>query len=182
MEDEAAGRQIIRRSMYEDANKLATALLRHERVQQLLCDGTAETPILWEKDGIKCKLKADYLKGRGKLIIDYKTTRATTSSEYYRAAAEYGYHRAAAWYFDGVAALTGEEPEGFLHVVQNKDYPEIIGFHEITGEMMEVGRAENEFAFKQIKGRLISGDWATWTDNVEKAELPYWYRAKGAHQ
>jgi hypothetical protein len=179
---ESENKTVITAKMEATVNTLVSALVKNKRVLNLISGGTAETPILWEKDGLKCKLKADYIKGNGELIIDYKTTTAKTPEEYYKGAAAFGYHRAAAWYVDGVTQLTGQEPEGFLHIIQNKDYPEIIGFSLFRGKILETGRAENEFAFEQIKRRLESGNWSTWPDAAVDGELPYWYNMKGAHQ
>jgi hypothetical protein len=173
---------IITHKIYEEAVRLVTPLRKHKGVMVLLSDGRSEVPIIWERDGIKCKMKADFIRNGGTAIFDYKTTRTTTPTAYFKSMASMGYHRAVAWYIDGIKSATGEEPELFAHIVQNKEYPELIGFPKFPQHMIEAGRAENNYAIEQIKRRLESNQWNPWGEGFMDADFPEYYRLKGAHQ
>ena len=176
---ETGKKDLVTAKMHQEAKVMAEALLKNKVARQIMQEGTYEEPMLWERDGIKCKIKTDFF--RKGLIVDYKTTRENTPEDYFRAAANLGYHRAAAWYLDGVEAVKGTRPQGMLHIVQNKDYPENIGFPVFTKEMIEAGTVENEFAFAEICKRLLSGDWSDWPQKIINAAFPEWYKLKGQH-
>jgi len=160
-----------------EAEELAENLLLNPIARQIMQECTFESPALVEKDGLKCKIKRDMR--RNGLIIDYKTTTAITKAAYWKSCADYGYHRAAAWYLDIDEIERGERARGFMHIVQNKKYKDLIGFPVFTEEMIKLGTVENDFAFAEIKQRLQSGNWAEWPQKIISAEFPDWYKVKG---
>lgn len=57
-----------------------------------------EKEYFWNYDGWKCKSKVDAVDHDNKVLIDLKTTRATTLDEFLKSCSEYDYDRQAAWY------------------------------------------------------------------------------------
>lgn len=173
------GRDVVTQTIFEQANVLATALLKNPLAKLILQKGTREEPQLVEMHGLPCKIKTDVR--HDDLIWDYKTTRELSPRSYFKAAENMGYHRSASWYLDVTEIAVGSRPRGVGHIVQNKDFPDVIGFPVFTEEMINIGYGENLWAVAEIKRRLAANDWLPWPPKMTNMEFTDWYKAKGAH-
>lgn len=160
---------------YAAAVIMRDALFRNSGVRKLLKEGSPEKPLYWE-NGISCKAKLDYY--RNGLIVDYKTTTSVTPEDFAKSIVNFGYHRQAAWYMEGVEKITGERPVGFVFIVQEKELPDAIGIYSIEPEALEVGKEENEHAISVISERLITGKWSAFPETIKPMQLPAWYKSK----
>lgn len=172
---ENEGKTLITHEEFQQAQRLRDAAMRNNAVKALLGQGSAEKPLFWE-NGISCKAKLDYY--RDGLILDYKTSTSASPRDFSKALVNFGYHRQAAWYMDGIERVLGERPRGFVFIVQEKDVPEAIGVYEIDGTALSFGQTENEEAIREISNRLDTGDWNAFPQSIELVGLPGWYRSK----
>lgn len=171
-EAENAGKVIIDFDMFDQANDMAEAVMRHQSARTLLFGGEAEKPIMW-KNGINCKGKLDCWK-QG-LILDYKTVASAEPEDFKKSILNFGYHRQAAWYMDGVERVTGERPKGFVFIIQEKTLPDAVGVRALDEESLRKGHEENMRALEQITERLETGNWRAYPDRIETTSLPAWY-------
>lgn len=170
------------------AEDMRDAMFDNKAVKALIGNGASEEPVTWyrepsDADGLMCKCKLDYL--RSGLIIEYKTTTDTREDELRKTMANFGYHRQMAWEEEAATHAHGVRPKGSIMIFQDKDIHENIAIHPLSFEAMERGRAENDYAYGEIKRRLSlhrSGGYRPWASHEEKImqplELPRYYDFK----
>lgn len=166
------GKTVVTQESYQEAITLARAMQKNSAVQQLLQKGEAELPLFWQ-NGIDCKAKLDYY--RKGLILDYKTSIAADKKSFEKSLLNFGYHRQAAWYLDGVERCYGERPKGFIFIVQDKNLPEAIGVYAIEQSAIDIGRTENTTALAEITTRLDNNSWEAFPKEIQPIGLPAWY-------
>lgn len=167
----------VRPKEYEDIVDMINIAKENTIISSLLIDGKAEEPVYWtdEETGLKCKAKLDF--NREGLVIDYKTSKSSAPEEFSKSIANFGYHRQAAFYMEAYKQKTGEQPDGFVFVVQDKGcYEDIAAFNIFDGDL-ELGKEENRIAMHEMAERLESGDWTTHPNKIQSIELPYWYKS-----
>jgi exodeoxyribonuclease VIII len=174
------GKTVIKEEMYDEAMLLADSLHRNTDVTSLIRHGISEQECFWERENdfgvIKCKAKFDYC--RDGLLIDYKTSTCAAEDDFTKSLATYGYHRQAAWYMDAVERTTGQRPQAFVLIVQEKDLPEAISIYAVDDYALQIGHEENEAALRCITKRLNTGDWTAYHSGIKAITLPGWYRSK----
>ena len=110
------------------------------------------------------------------MIIDYKTTEDASENGFSKSIAQWGYHRQDAWYMDGVQAVYGERPRGFVFIVQEKENPDNIGIYSLLDQDRELGALENEAASIKIAERLETGNWKSYPEMIVPVALPAYYK------
>ncbi len=82
--------------------------------------GDSELTMVWDDDGVPCRLRADRISGDRAVIVDAKFTKASAHPEAWGRSqlAGMGYYLSAAFYRRGVAALCGVEPSYVFLVVE----------------------------------------------------------------
>jgi hypothetical protein len=144
--------------------------------------GAAEQTMIWRdaEFGVWCRTRPDYLPPHGRYLVDYKTSVSADPREFGRRMMDYGYHQQAAWYLDGVAAVTGERPERFAFVVQEKTPPYLVSVCWVAPEALEIGRELNRFATGLFAWCLSTGEWPGYRETPGEApraftvSLPGW--------
>lgn len=143
--------------------------------------GEFQRTIKWLDDEtglwLRCRLdKLAYLK-EGLFPSDIKTCRSNRPRQFSNDAYEYGYHRQAAWYWDGLVEA-GEEPEAWLNVTIGKPDPQECIVYEMKPEAVTLGREQNRKLLRELAERLESKDWhpREWNQVLELDMPPYAYR------
>lgn len=173
-EDRESGKTAVTEEVYLQACGMFEALQRNNAVKQLLSAGESELPLMWNNGHIQCKGKMDrYREG---LIIDYKTTEDASENGFSKSIAQWGYHRQDAWYMDGVQAVYGERPRGFVFIVQEKENPDNIGIYSLLEQDRELGALENKRASIAIAERLETGNWRSYPEIIIPVGLPAYYK------
>ena len=108
--------------------------------------------------GVWCRTRPDYLPPHRRYLVDYKTSVSADPREFGRRMLDYGYHQQAAWYLDGVQAVTGDLPERFAFVVQEKTPPYLVSVCWVDADSIEIGRELNRFAIGIFAHCLRSGE------------------------
>lgn len=144
------------------------ALLADPVAGQAFAGGTAEQAMFWRdrEFGTWCRTRPDYLPPHRRYLVDYKTSVSADPREFGRRMLDYGYHQQAAWYLDGVEAVTGERPERFAFVVQEKTPPYLASVCWVDPEAIEVGRELNRFAISVFAWCLRRGEWPGYRDHA----------------
>lgn len=125
--------------------------------RSLLKDADFEASCFWVDpiSGIRCKARPDVLAAGH--VVDIKTTRAI---RYFRQDAEvYGYIRQAAWYLDGVRAVTGKRIDKFIFIAVEKKAPFDSQVFELGPKALAKARAENDESLARYNACLRSNEW-----------------------
>ena len=144
----------------------------------LTAPGEFQHTIKWLDDEtglwLRCRFdKVSYLPV-GLFGCDVKTCANNSPRAFTSAIAEWGYHRQAAHYLDGLIAL-GEEPDGWVNITIGKPDPQTCIVYELDEEWIKLGREQNRKLFRELAQRLQSDDWRPRTyDQVLKLTPPQW--------
>lgn len=172
--NENDGKSILTNDMVKNVYSMVNAVKSNEVANKLLRNGEAEGDVFFEMYGMPCKSKIDYR--REGLLIDYKTTLASSIEAFKRSSVKYGYHRQVAFYMDAYKAKYGEYPKGFVFLLQNKEIHNGVGFCSLDEEAVDTGRYENEIAANAIKRRLDENDWDMFEQKIVSFGLTDWYK------
>lgn len=158
----------------EKAQAMASAVLAHPIASDILSFGEAETTIRWtdEASGIECKGRADHV--RPGLFVDLKGTRGISPKDFAKSVSNYGYASQAAFYSDGLQAMTGE-PRAFGIIAVESSAPWRVRIYEPDDEAMAEGRALYRRLLRRLAECRESGIWSNEPD-IESISLPRWHR------
>lgn len=144
--------------------------------------GKAEVPLYWTDPatGVPLRCRLDWLPDREsdyhRLVIpDYKTAESGHPEKFRKSAMDYGYHRQAAWYIDGVRALGMDDDPRFVFVVQEKNPPYLVSVVELGELSLNIGRNLNYEARRIYAECVQSGHWPGYGDEITQVELPDYY-------
>jgi exodeoxyribonuclease VIII len=173
------GRQAVSEEMFAIADSCAKAVLSHPVAKGLLdVPGTSEESFYWrdEPEGVLCRCRPDFFQAGG-WIVDLKTTVHASPHDFSKSSANFRYHVQAAYYLDGVEAVTGIRPEKFVFVAVEKTAPYEVAVYEATEDFIGEGRAayrENLHAYAEC---FFSGEWPGYPEAIMPLGLPRWARA-----
>ncbi|MGZ6369962.1 MAG: PD-(D/E)XK nuclease-like domain-containing protein, partial [Bdellovibrionota bacterium] len=107
---------------------------------------------------------------------DFKSAEDASPEGFQRACDRYDYHRQAAWYVDGVQAITGKAPL-FVFAVYETSSPFAAAFYYATPEMLREGRTENRALLLKYAHCLKENRWPGYSEEILPIDLPA-YRTK----
>ena len=177
-EAEADGKEII---FTEDAETLAAmraALLASSRKRALTtAKGRYELSIVWTDphSGLLCKGRVDKLIESIRTVIDLKKCQDARAHQFGSAAATYGYDIQAAFYMDGLEAITGQ-PHDFVFLCQEDEAPYSSAMYSVVkgDETYSAGRAKYRNLIAGLAACKKSGVFPDYGDDVEPLALPKW--------
>ena len=102
-----------------------------------------EVTAIWQDGltGILCKARFDALGANAGIIVDIKTTTDASEDGFTRTIYDRGYHRQAAHYIAGAAAL-GVTITDYILIAVEKEPPYAVSYNRLTDEAIECGAAE----------------------------------------
>ncbi len=167
---------------FERAQWMEDAIRKHPYAGDLFKNGSGEQSLFWRdaESGVMCRARPDWLPAPGSAIFaDYKTCASADPDFLQRQIANFGYHRQAAWYMDGIQMLKLCDNPRFLFVFQEKDPPHLITVIELTLEDIDRAAVENRKARAVFANCQAKNDWPGYTDDkVLSLGLPYWARSR----
>lgn len=121
--------------------------------------GRAEQSMFWRDRaaGVWCRARPDYMPDNHAYVVDYKTSTTANPRDLSRIAYDQGWHQRAAWYLDGVAAVTGVAPEEYWFVVQSKKPPHLVSVVKLDTFAIDAGRQECRAALDAFARCLAGG-------------------------
>ena len=166
--------------------RMVESVRRHPRASWLLdAPGHFEHSIVWtdEETGLQLRARPDKLALLNPaIIVDVKTTRAETYSQFQKHLAEYGYHRQLAWYEDGVKAL-GIDVEASALITVDKTPAHECHVYEVTRSAIELGRMENRDLLTELKYRIDANNWESRDAGaIIEIDVPMWAYAATANR
>ena len=155
----------------------------HKVIRLLRQRGGYEATAVWEMEGELCKGRLDKLIPRNEklppVIVDLKKCRLGHAklSEFQKAIVNYSYDMKAAWYVDGVTALTNDPPL-FVWIAVEEEYPYGINVVQADKETLLVGRIR----YRELLGKYLrakaSGIWEGYTTEIVSGGLPDWMKIR----
>lgn len=168
---------------YKKVIGMRNAILANEDAKKLLSGGIAEQTIVFsdKKSGICQKVRPDYIKNNGKILIDIKTTSDASIEEFSKEIAFHNYHFQMAMYSQGAEAFYGKKPEGVFFIVVENSNDEETGFenpevaiYAADNTVLEIGDYEYKKALKKLSECIEKNQWPGIQKEVELISLPHW--------
>ena len=179
----AEGKVPILQAELEQVDGMAAAIREHP-VASVLFDpdlgGAPEQSLFWRDPAwdVMRRARLDWMppvRDDGRLIIpDYKTTTSAELRSIAKSISTYGYAQQDGWYRDVVQGLGLAEAPAFVFVFQEKTPPYLITVVEIDAPSLRVGRAKNDRALEVFTECTATGEWPSYSTDVELISLPAW--------
>lgn len=174
---ESRGLEVIKGKDLEKALYMADAVRSHWQCSVLFDNRhTAEEPIYWEYNGVRCKAKPDIVTelpdGR-RIIGDLKTTDSANPDHCRKSIMKWGYYRQAAWYLSGMEAI-GKPCDAFVIMFVEKARPHLVTCFDVADKALIKGMSECDKAIERLKECLKSGVWPCYTKDILTFDLPDW--------
>lgn len=182
----AEGREVITADELQHLRNVQERIARDPIAGPLLAaEGNTESSLFWDDPitGIPMRCRPDFWRKDG-YIVDVKKTADASTYGFGRSCLEFGYDRQAAIYTDGITAVTGTAPKGFifLAIEGNKDWTNIkVQAHSVEADVLEQGRRRRDAGladYVRIKAEF-GPDTSKWPDAIASAikplRIPYHY-------
>ena len=178
----AANRIPLLVDQYDKVCAMRASVFNHPIAGRAFQDGEAEQSLFWKHPefGFWGKTRPDYWPERRPYLVDLKTSVSAAPDDFSKAVVNYGYHQQCAWYLDGVAAITGENPDRFAFVVVEKEPPYLVSVCWLDSAAIEWGRILNRRAAGVFAWCLEHDRWPGFQPDVAQApaafnvSLPVW--------
>lgn len=179
-EAENAGKTCLTADQMAAIEEMVASVRQHSGAASLLSSGMAEMSGFWidGETGIECKCRPDFLAMAGETItgiVDVKTCCDASADGFSRAIATLGYDIQAAFYQDGLKAVTGRTVP-FYFIAVEKEAPYAVAAYKASEEVIEVGRAKYRGALQLLKWCRENNQWPAYQPNgeIETINLPRW--------
>jgi hypothetical protein len=151
------------------------SVFNHNGAAKLLHEGEAETSLFWtdEYTGLPCRMRPDWMCSRG--LADLKSCITAGKDGFSKAVASLGYDVQAAFYIDGMKAVTGKTVN-FYFIAVEKNAPFSTACYMASQEMIEVGRAKYRGALELLKWCQDNNSYPGYQPGgqIETIDLPRW--------
>ena len=177
--EQAESLTVIEQALYDNAAEIAAAVKAHPVAAKLLQGERAELSYFWERDGIECKCRPDYLRTDIKTAVDFKTTQCSAPDKFTKSAYDYRYHVQAAWYLDGLRAC-GVDVEHFIFIAVETKEPYTVMCYAADDLMIQLGRMTASSDFETYKNAVVTENWHGYEEipEIHSLSLPDWVARK----
>jgi exodeoxyribonuclease VIII len=158
---------------FNQIEQVATVLWEHPYLKLIRGKFKCEASLFWINNGVKCKGRVDSFSPDLNTIFDVKTTK--DAKNFSKSIIEYGYHRQAAYYLDGLTAVTGEVYDEFVWICVEVEAPYLCALYKADKTMLEIGRQEYQSDLLQFAESKAKNEWLGLPTTVETISLPSWY-------
>ena len=192
--DEAieAGKTVLKHDDHLTAIRVADALSENNLAMTALSKGVTEETIVWQdaETGVWLRARPDFRPdsivsgGPVRVLADLKFMSPTFCSPhgFGRAIDNFGYHQSAAFYFEGIRQVYGEEPTHWLNIVCEKaekpSDPVTVSLYELPSEDIHRGRLLNRQAIRIFADCLSADRWPAYADGPMPVGLPEYARKR----
>lgn len=176
------GKQILKASDYERCLTMRDAVHKCNTARGLITGQVHFQPsIVWHDrmSSMLCKGRLDAWNAELETVIDIKTTRDASFFKFRNAVHQFGYHRQAAWYLDGMLA-NGKSPKHFVIIAVENEAPYNVAVYKLIDdkpdEGVQRGRKENEELLKKYRACLATNIWPGYPDDIQLMGSPNWVK------
>lgn len=174
--DEHEGSQILNRTEWTTAHQIREAISWHKRAAGLFVGGQAEVTIVAEVNGIRVKIRIDYLIEHDDriVIVDLKTTgRSAHPSKFVQSAWDLGYHLQAGLY-TCIASLEFNKPCSFVIVAAETVNPSPAGVvvYDFPPDLINWAESKMVAAIDTFSDHRAADHWPGISDEVLTMGVP----------
>lgn len=169
---------IVSADLFTQAECQRQAVHDVKALANLLSKGDAEVSVFWKDKatGLRCRARPDLLHWhapKAVTVLDIKTISELTADSVQKAVANYGYHRQAAHYVNGLRA-SGLHVEEFVFGFVSSSYPYLAAAYVLDDESMAQGRDEVDELLSRFNECQKLGQWPAFGDGYQATGLPAW--------
>lgn len=170
-----AGKKVLSADSYATIQAMVASLKTRSEVNILLEGCVTEQSFYWvdEDTGVLCKCRTDALSDLA--ILDAKSTIDANPSGFSKECAKYHYDLSAAYYMDGVKAVTGRDYP-FVFLASEKEAPYASAVYQASDAFIENGRRKYKAALARIAECRRTNSWPGYqpTGLIDMIDLPRW--------
>jgi exodeoxyribonuclease VIII len=166
------GKDVISASNLESLSKMRDSIRQHPDAVDAL-QGYIEKPLFWKVDGTACKGRPDVVNDDFSLIPDLKKCKDASPDAFRRQAHNLLYHWQAAFYVDGLKAITDHDYEFWFVCVEDTE-PYGCAVYKAGPKFLELGRAGYRKALEQYNACKLAGNFPAYPKGVMVLEPPAW--------
>lgn len=163
---------------YDKVRFAGDSLMSHFFVRKILPDLISESSLFWldPETKVKCKGRLDSYHKDLKAIFDVKTTKSVKG--FMQSVLDYGYHKQASYYLDGLATLTSEAYDDFYWLTVEMEAPYLCKVYKAAPGLLDYGQAEYKALLKRFNVCKTSNKFPGLSEDIETLDLPAWYTSR----
>lgn len=168
------GKAIISQEDLAAIMEMDKSVKSHPLAKNLIGTGTNEVSVFWNDSfsGLPCKARPDKVPGQNTLV-DLKKTRGASAHSFQRSIIDFGYHRQAAFYLDGMRKATGENYDLFAFIAVEDSEPYRVEVYTLSQDFINYGRTEYQRLINIENNCRQKGEWPNYTSaEATEIELP----------
>lgn len=137
--------------------------------------GESEVTLVWDDDGLACRVRPDRMSMDHTIFVDYKTVTRTAEPETFgrTALAGMGYYNSGVFYRRGGKAAFGVVPE-YVFLVQEQEPPFLCSLVGLDPAAIALGERKVARAMSTWRTCMRTGQWPSYPNRVVYPELPPW--------
>ncbi|MHB8123131.1 MAG: PD-(D/E)XK nuclease-like domain-containing protein [Desulfuromonadaceae bacterium] len=170
------GKAIITAEDLKTIGAMSGSIKAHPMASQLIGCGTNEVSVFWKDafSDLLCKCRPDIIPGEiQRTLIDLKKTRDASPHGFQRAITSFGYHRQAAFYLDGMNAITQGGYDVFAFIAIEDAEPYRVEVYTLSPTFVERGRSEYQYLINIERRCREAGKWPNYQNaEVTEIEMP----------
>lgn len=168
---------ILTQQEHDDLTCMVESVLEHPQASMLLRNGRPEVTGRFTdpETGVRCKIRPDYLtfdKDEQIYVVDIKTTRNSSPGLFSNDIWKFKYHLQIAFYYDGIKAITGKEPEAAAFISVEKTAPYSTHVYWADDDMLAQGRQWYQHGLRIYKKCIETGKWPAPQEEAIMLSLP----------
>lgn len=167
------GKTLLSADERESVHFMAESILRHGKARQILeAESKREFSVKFPMEYVPCKTRFDLVIPG--LIVDLKTATDPSPDGWIKSAANYGYHRQAAFYRFAYSHHFGSDAE-HCHLVVRNQAPYEVAIYMLDEDAIRVGELQVLESLRRLRECRDSGKWsAPWESGFMRLSLPRW--------
>jgi exodeoxyribonuclease VIII len=178
------GRQPIQSDEYDTAIQQADSIRSLPEIKLILASGEPEVSVFWQHEatGVQCRCRPDWMhqSQAGTVLLDVKTYGNADPNEFRLQIANKAYHQQAAFYSDGVEAVTSRPVLAFIFVAVETQWPFGACAMMLDPPALDEGRALYRRRLGRYAECLASNEWPGYSDVIQIISLPKYAFTEGA--
>lgn len=169
------GKRILSHDEYQTIQAMLDSVYSHPTAGKLLDQGHAEQSFFWTdpETQVECRCRPDFQRD-GKVIVDLKTTEDASFRAFQKSIGNFRYDVQAAFYADGLSAVTGQTFDTFVLIAVEKKAPFAVAVYALDEASIECGRMKYKSDLSVFAECLKTNQWPGYPIEVQPMNLPSW--------
>lgn len=169
------GKILIDEADHARFTAISSIVRAHSNASELLKACEFEKSFFWKQQhyDLHSKARADALNLDGNYIVDLKTTRDV--KDFTHSIEQYGYHRQAAYYLNGVSQLAGRNINTWYWIAVETTAPYLCKVFKASQEMLTAGAIETKILLSRLEKCTKENSFPSLPEGIEELQLSQRY-------